>query len=210
MAREKVESIDQSLAEIKSKFETLQGERMRLERIRRIAPSLRGYSESSLRLAAMGDVVCLPAEAGKLLADTDSEVAVAKAQQDISFKLVQEGREKLNAISVNANLIRESEAIDSLAERRQQTTFHERDIGKRELEIDGLWNGVQSAVRQLGWGLTDEESLEKMLPPLPIRRAIAGLIKQHGGLEQALSAAIEAERTKRREIADNETSSTAI
>lgn len=204
MAREKVESIEQSLAEIKSKFETLERERMRLERIRRVAPSLRGYSESSLRLSAMGDVVCLPAEAAKLLGDTDSEVAVTKAQKEISFKLLQESSSKLNAISVNADLIRESEAIESLAERRQQTTFHERDIGKRELEIDGLWNGVQSAVRQLGWALTDEESLEKKLPPLPIRRTIAGLIKQYGALEQALSSAIEAERTKRREIAEND------
>lgn len=203
-ARDKVQAIMQLLAEVKTKFEALESERMRLERIRRVAPSLRAYSENSQQWAAMGEVTALPANAAKLLGDTESELAVAKAQQGISLKLADETRAKRNAIEVNVDVIRDADAIESLAERRQQTTFHERDIGKRELEIDGLWKGVQTAIRQLGWAPTDEESLEAKLPALPVRRTIAGLIKQHGGLERALTAAIEAESAKRREIADNE------
>jgi uncharacterized protein YhaN len=203
-AREKVQAIEQMLADIKVQFETLEIERMRLERIRRVSPSLRVHAENSQQLAELGEITVLPANAAKLLGDTESEVAVAKAQRDISLKLTLETRAKRNAISVNAELIRNAEAIESLAERRQQTAFHGRDIGKRELEIDGLWKSVQAAVRQLGWALTDEETLEVKLPSLPIRRTIGGLIKQHGGLEQTLMAAIETESSKRREITDNE------
>ena len=203
-ARDKVQAIEQLLAEVKTKFEALERERMRLERIRRVAPSLRAYSDNSQHFADMGEVAVLPANAAKLLGDTESELAVAKAQQDISLKLADEALTKRNAISVNVEVIRDADAIESLAERRQQTTFHERDIGKRELEIDGLWNSVQAAIRQLGWAPTDEETLEVRLPPLPVRRTISSLIKQHGGLERALAAATEAENAKRREIADNE------
>jgi DNA repair exonuclease SbcCD ATPase subunit len=203
-ARDKVQVIEQLLAEVKKKFETLESERMRLERIRRVAPSLRAYTDSSQQLADMGEVAVLPAGAAKLLGDTESELAVAKAQQDVSRRLADEAQERRNVIKVDLDTIRNADAIESLAERRQQTTFHERDIGKRELEIDGLWNVVQASIRQLGWALIEEEALEVKLPPLPIRRTIAGLIKQHGGLERVLTAAIEAENTKRREIADNE------
>ena len=202
--RDKVQAIEQSLAAVKTKFEALEGERVRLERIRRVAPSLRAYSDNSQQLAALGEVTVLPVNAAKLLGDTESDIAVAKAQQEISLKLADEARAKRNAISFNLDVIRDADAIESLAERRQQTTFHERDIGKRELEIDGLWKGVQAAIRQLGWALTNEETLEAKLPPLPVRRTIAGLIKQHGSLERALTAATEAESAKRREIADNE------
>lgn len=203
-ARDKVQAIEQSLGEVKAKFDALEGERVRLERVRRVAPSLRAYSDNSQQLAAMGEVIVLPANAAKLLGDTESDIAVAKAQQEISLKLADEARAKRNAISFNVDVIRDASAIESLAERRQQTTFHERDIGKRELEIDGLWKGVQAAIRQLGWALTNEQELEAKLPPLPVRRTIAGLIKQHGSLERALTAATEAENAKRREIADNE------
>ncbi len=203
-ARDKVQAVEQSLGEVKAKFEALESERVRLERVRRVAPSLRAYSDNSQKLAAMGEVIVLPENAAKLLGDTESDIAVAKAQQEISLKLSDEARAKRNAISFNVDVIRNSGAIESLAERRQQTNFHERDIGKRELEIDGLWKGVEAAVRQLGWAPTNEHELEAKLPPLPARRTIAGLIKQHGSLERALTAASEAESAKRREIADNE------
>lgn len=203
-ARDKVQAVEQSLAEVKAKFEALEGERVRLERIRRVAPSLRAHSENSQQLAAMGAVTVLPANAAELLGNTETDIAVAKAQQEISLKLADEARTRRNALSFNVDVIRDADAIESLAERRQQTIFHERDIGKRELEIDGLWKGVQGAIRQLGWVLTNEENLEAKLPPLPVRRTIAGLIKQHGSLERALAAATEAERAKRREIANNE------
>ena len=139
-ARDKVQAIEQLLAEVKTKFEALESERVRLERIRRVAPSLRAYTDSSQQLADMGEVAVLPADAAKLLGDTESELAVAKAQQDVSRRLADEAREKRDLIKFDLDTIRNADAIESLAERRQQTTFHERDIGKRELEIDGLWN----------------------------------------------------------------------
>ncbi|MBK8762413.1 MAG: AAA family ATPase [Sulfuritalea sp.] len=203
-ARDKVLVIEQALAEIKTKFASLEAERMQLERVRRIAPSLREHSENAQYLVDMSAVAILPENAAKLLIGAESDVAIAKAQQNVSQKLADEARVKRDAISVDSEVIQYADAILALATRRQQTTFHERDIAKRELEIEGLWNNVQSAVRQLGWPLTDEATLQEKLPPLPIRRSIASLIKQHGALEKAVTAATDAERTKRREIADNE------
>ncbi len=202
-ARDKVLEIEQLLSDIKAKFEKLEIERIHLERVRRVAPSLRSYADNTQDLADMGPVTLLPNHANKLLSDAESEVAIARAQQNLSRKLMEEAGTARTAISVDTDVIRNSEEIEALAKRRQQTTFHERDIGKRELEVESLWKNVQAAVRQLGWTLTDEESLESKLPPLPIRRTINNLIKQHGALEQALEAATDAENAKRREIVDN-------
>ena len=203
-ARDKVQEIELLLADIKEKFDRLESERMRLERIRRVAPSLHAFADNSQRLAAMGEITALPATAAKLLSDTESEVAIAKASQDTSSKLQDEALVKRGRITIDIEVLRLADAIESLAKRKQQTAFHEGDIGKRELEIDAHWKNVQAAVRQLGWTLTDEDTLAAKLPSLPTRREIGSLIKQHGALERARAAAVDAENAKRRDIRDNE------
>ncbi|MFZ4536328.1 AAA family ATPase [Propionivibrio sp.] len=200
-ARGSVEAIERELADLKQAFHTLETERTRLERIRRVALSVHAFAESSQELAALGEVPILPQDAAQSLATAETGIASAASQQRLARELADEARVALGQLAVDEAALHHAEAIISLAQRAQQTRFHERDIGRRQIEIEGHQKGLADAARQLGWPVTDDATIETRLPPLPARSAIAALIKRHGVIEQTLAAATEVEHAKKHEIA---------
>lgn len=199
-ARGNVDAIEHELADLKQTFRTLESERTRHERIRRVVLSVNSIAESSRELASLGAVAILPPHAAQLLAAAETGIAAATSQQKLTRDLSDEARTALARIAVDDDALRHAEAIVALDERAKQTRFHERDIGRRQIEVEGHWNNVVGSVRQLGWPVEDEATLEIRLPPLPLCSAIADLIKRHGAIEQTLSAAAEAVEAKRLEL----------
>ena len=199
-AREKVEAIERELADLKQTFRTLESERTRLERIRRVALPVSTFADRSRDLVALGDVPTLPQDAAHSLAAAETTISAAASELNLARVLTQEARAALGKISVDEAALSHTDAIVALGERAQQTHWHERDIGKRQIEIDGHWNSVADSVRQLGWPIADESMLDTRLPSLPLRSTIADLIKRHGVIEHALTTAADTERAKQREI----------
>lgn len=199
-ARGSVEAIEGELAALTQIFRTLETERTRLERIRRVALFVSAFAEHSREVAALGEVAILPKDASQSLAAAETEISAAASELKLTRNFSEEARTDLAKAVVDDAALRHGNEIVALAERAQQTRFHERDIGRRQIEIDGHWNNVGDAVRQLGWPVADEAMLETRLPPLPVRSNIGDLIKRHGVIEHALSTAAGAERTKQREI----------
>lgn len=199
-ARGNVDTIEHELADLNQTFRTLETERTRLERIRRVALPVSTFANLSRELAALSDVVTLPQDAAQSLATAETTIAAATSQLNLTRELAEEARTALAKMSVDEAVLRHAQAIGALEERAQQTRFHERDIGRRQIEIDGLWNNVAGSVRQLGWPVTDEAMLEIRLPPLPVRSTITDLIKRHGVIDQTLNTAADSERAKEREI----------
>jgi len=199
-ARGSVDKIERELTELKETFHTLETDRVRLERIRRVAPSVHAFTGSSHELATLGEVANLPQDATAALTLAETGIATAASQQKLARELAEEARTALERISIDEAALRNAEAIVALAERAQQTRFHDRDIGKRQIELEGHWQGVTNAVRQLGWPVADEATIETSLPPLPVRSTIANLVKRHGVIEQLLASAAESEQAKIREI----------
>ena len=199
-ARGNVDAIEHELVDLKQTFRTLESERTRHERIRRVVLSVNSIAESSRVLEALGSVKILPQNAAQLLASAETGIAAATSQQKLTRELSDEARMALARIAVDDDALRHAEAIVALDQRSQQTRFHERDIGRRQIEVEGHWNNVVGSVRQLGWPVEDEAALESRQPPLPLCSAIADLIKRHGAIEQTLSAAAEAVDAKRWEL----------
>lgn len=199
-AQGSVDAIERELANLAQTFRLLETERTRLERIRRVAPSVRAFAERSGALATLGEVAILPPDAAQSLAFAETEIAAAASQKKLTEDLAEAARISRGKISVDKAALDHAGAIAALAERAQQTRFHERDIGRRQIEVESHWNNVVDSVRQLGWPAADEGTLESRLPSLPLRNVIADLIKHSGAIELALSSSTEAERAKQREI----------
>ena len=203
-ARENVSELEKALSNVKETFRRLDAERARLERIRRVAPSLRIFADNTRAMNEMGNVVTFPNDAADLLKQTDTRVAASRIQLELSNKFLEEKRIEIAGISVSEDFLRNRDLIQALAERRQQTRFHERDIEKCTTEIGTLLANVQDCARQLGWPQQNETDLALKLPSLPVRKTLESLIKKHGAIEQSLASAVEAERVKRLDIARNE------
>jgi uncharacterized protein YhaN len=204
-ARGSVEAIERDLADLKQIFRTLETERTRLERIRRVALPVSTFAARSRDLVALGDVAILPQDSAQSIATAETTISAAASELNLARVYAEEARVALGKISVDEAALLYADAIVALGERSQQTRLHERDIGKRQIEIDGHWNNVADSVRQLGWPIADEAALEMRLPALPLRSTITELIKRNGVIEHALTTAADAERTKQREIDGIET-----
>ena len=195
-ARDELVRIEDELEKSKGRYRDLEEKRIRLERIRRVAPSLNLIREKTLELAALGEVTVLPPGAGKELADAELELAKAGQERALFAEQAQGAERQLAGVRLDERLLATEADIQALADMRQQVRNHESDIVKRQLEIDGHWQNAVSLVRQLGWPDEVEEELERRLPGLPVRSAIGTLAKRHGVLEQALSTAEQAVRDK--------------
>lgn len=199
-AQTRVDVLQLDLANITNSFRTLEAERLRLERIRRVASSVRSYHEKLQALADLGSIALLPETAAETLEKSEVEIALAETEQKMAQSLADEAREKSKAIDVDDTILGYAERINALTECAQQTRFHERDIGKLEIEINGHWQRIRDAVEQLGWSAADEAEVLALMPSVPVRSAIANLTKNHGAIEQKRMTCDDLVRTKNREL----------
>lgn len=202
-----IDSLEAELERLRLRFRALEGERVRLERIRRVAPVVGVFKDKSTALASLGAAPELPAEALKIYTDAEVASLAAESQANITRRLAAETRAALTAISIDQTTLQHALAIEDLAARVQQTRSHALDIEKRQLEVDSHWDSVIGLVRQLGWDSTAagegaplEDWLVRRLPALPVRAAINALIKRHGAIEQSVVVATAAASAKAREI----------
>lgn len=201
-----IERLEAELDGLRQTFRALEGERVRLERVRRIAPAMRAFKDKSAALATLGEAPELPADALQTYTDAEAETLAAESQAHITRRLADEARSALAAISVDETALRHAAAIEDLVARVQQTRFHALDIEKRQLEVDSHRDSVADLVRQLGWGASLPEGppieawVEQRLPPVPVRAAIKDLIKRHGAIEQSVITATATVNTRAREV----------
>ena len=184
---------------------TLQVKRNLIERIRRVRPFCTMLKDCETRLASLGDVVSLPADAAVLLGSAEREIAQA------TQLLVLRGEEAttctalLAAVELDEVILAHGAEIEALDNQRLLFSAHARDIGRRQAEIDLLWKDVCDACVQLSWAAGDEEALRKRLPSTLVRHELDRLMLERGGVEQSLRAARQAQRTKSDEVAAVET-----
>lgn len=191
-----VELLEEKIEAAQKKYRDLEEKRVRLERIRRVAPSLNTIRDQEQELEALGEVFVLPPGAGGQLADTELELAKVGQERALLDEQAAIAQQQLALVHFDHSVLAAEADIQGLADTRQLVKNHENDIVKRQLEIDGHWRNVESLIRQLGWPSDNEEQLERRLPGLPVRTAIADLIKRHAVLQQALAAADQTVRDK--------------
>ena len=187
-ARTRVEELEDRGAGLLARYRAFDAERIRLERVRRVASALRTLRERQAELGELAGVVLLPADAAKQLQDTLIALASAESNELLYSAQAKNLRSQLATLAPDDRLLRHEADIVALGGERQRLREHESDIDRRRLEIEGCWQRVQGHLRQLGWTAPSEEALAAMLPKLPARSALSSLVKGHGVLAQAAQA----------------------
>ncbi len=188
-ARDKVRDLEERRELSRGHYRDFEAERIRLERVRRVASPVSQLRERQLELQQHGEVVMLPENAAQQLADTELELAGAERDRQLYVGQAKQARERLELICLDERVLKHEVDILALADRRQQVRNHERDIERRQMEITMHWQQVEALVHQLGWPASPEGELAEKLPALPTRSEIAGLAKRFAVLEQAQQAA---------------------
>jgi len=196
----KVESLQEALSNERERHQHLQSQRNRLERIRRLAPFLMSLRENEQKLAELGEVIELPADAAATLATAERELAIARERLELRNGEVEKLTETLSTIDVDAAILERADDIDKLDNLRLQYSAYERDIANRKNEIAVHWQAVGQACTQLGWPPDSESAIVQRLPTLLVRRELRQLVRDRGGIMQALRAAEQAEKAKLSEI----------
>ena len=189
-ARTRVEALQEQCDAALARYRGLDTERMRLERVRRVAGALQQLRDYRAELMGLAGVVLLPQDAAKQLAGTTLTLASAEREQLLFAAQAEEASRQLALVQIDERVLLHEAVIAALNTTRHDVANHERDIGRRELEIEVHWAQTEALVRQLGWAAMSEQALAERLPSLPARSALARLIKQHGAVEQAQQLAV--------------------
>ena len=190
-ARNKVVELENRRDLLRTRYLEFEAERIRLERIRRVAPSVRQWRACQAELAPLAGSVLLPPDVARQLAQTEGELAGAERDRQLFAEQAAQLQERLQGIRLAPHWLNHASDIVRLSEQRQKVSNHERDIERRQLEITVLWQQVEALVREIGWLAGDEPALRSRLPALLVRSAVAGLVKRFDALDPARQSAIE-------------------
>ncbi|WP_206047105.1 YhaN family protein, partial [Noviherbaspirillum denitrificans] len=199
-ANARQQSVADELATVGELLRQLEVTRSKLERIRRVAPFLHAVRDIERQLGSLGPVADLPADAAAVLSAAERELATAGQLLELRNTEVEKAEAELARIDVDDAVLDLASDIAALEECRMRYGSHERDIARRQEEVEALLADVRKACAQLGWDYTSEDELNARLPSLLVRRELARLSQAHSGLTQALRAAEQSGQAKTQEL----------
>lgn len=204
-ANNKLESINDSLAEARALLAKFAEKRSRFERVRRTAPYLQALREYEQQLTQLGEVAELPPDAAAIVTAAERELATAEKLLELHRQDVERASQELARIEVDEAVLAFASEITALDEHRLQYAAYEHDIRAREKEIEVLRRDISDLCVQLEWPYVLDDVLAARLPTHLVRKELSRLELMHSGLSKALRAAEQAERTKRAEIDELQT-----
>ncbi|WP_321934619.1 ATP-binding protein [Paraburkholderia sp. J8-2] len=198
--KDALEAVEQAIERLRAEQRSLESQRSKLERVRRLAPYIEELSLKQSELAALGEVVELPptayADLLKAQADIAAERKVQEARQlDLASK--QASHDAIEPDRAALALAAEIDALDAL---RGECVNHPRELLVRETEIRNHLDAAFAAAAQLGWPV-EEAALRAALPGALALKTVTNLLRDHGLREQALTTAREAHGEQTRKLA---------
>ena len=153
-----------------------------------MAPALRRWQALQAELATLTDVVLLPPEAGRQWAEAERELALAGQDGALHQARAERAQQQLAQLALDETLLRHEADVLAVAERRQQTRHHLRDIERAQVELRTHWARAQALAAQLGWPAGSEAELRQRLPAVLARQGLDELARRAAVVEQACLA----------------------
>ncbi len=186
--KDALDSVSQQVTEARMRQQALETQRVRLERIRRIAPTLATLAVREAALLALGHVIELPTTAHTDLLAAQTEIAAAQTLLKEQERAVERQilmRQQLSGDDAALDMATEIESLESL---RGACINHPRDLRLRSDELVRHLEAAVAAAAQLGWP-TEELALQQALPSELALGTVNQLLRKHGALHQALNGA---------------------
>lgn len=199
-AADAVHMLSAQLQAARATYDTLAQQRFQLQRVRRVAPLLSRLALIEAQVLELGPVTLLPAHAAEQLAVAEHDMALATQSLALFETQVMELTANMAGLTPDEAMLARAPDIEALSGFRQKVSQHNADIAKREAEIRLQWLEVQESARQLSWPAEDEEATALRLPGVLVRDDLEDLLRRHGALQQAQTAADEALANRQEEI----------
>jgi chromosome segregation protein len=186
--KEALDAVSQQVTQARSRQQALETQRVRLERIRRIAPTLATLAVREAAMVALGHVIELPTTAHADLLTAQTEIAAAQTllkEQERDLERQIQLRQQLIGDDAVLAIATEIESLESL---RGACINHPRDLRLRSDELGRHLEAAVAAAAQLGWP-TEEMALQQALPSQLTLGTVTQLLRQHGALQQGLNGA---------------------
>lgn len=198
-ARRALEEVEGRVATAKETKTTLRTRRIKLERVRRLAPTVQALRAKVGQLEAQGDVLELPANASTILGTGESELSVAETMlRQCNLTVEQLTLQRDNAI-YDAEVLALKDDIEALAAFGESVRNHYTDLPVRQAEFTQQMSLARAAAAELGWP-EDETALLDRLPSPLIVREIQRLVTEHARLLETKVGAAKAVDAKQEEL----------
>ena len=177
------EEAEEAYAEVVKKIEESNAERNRLSRIRRVFRDVRRKQELDGQLAEFGDVIALPEDAAKVVAEAERRETEAATRIATLQEQLDPAEENLEGLMFDETLVQRSGDVDQLHERRIEIRGEKADLPKREAELNAAEKGLRANASELEWTETDSAALIEIVPPRTKGRVVRSLLNKRGKLK---------------------------
>lgn len=200
-ARAALEDIDVQIAAATVRKGELQVARLKLERVRRLAPKVGELKQKLAELEALGEVLELPANASETQSSGEQELSVTGTkllQCDLAVE--QLTRQRDEAV-FDAGTLALKDDIQGLAAFGDSVRNHYAGLLARQAEVDTSLELARTAAAELGWAdSVDEAAMLIKLPAQLTIREVQRLVNEHGGLLQSKTSTAESVEEKKAEL----------
>lgn len=162
-------------------------DRNRLSRIRRVCRDISRKQELDRLLEELGDVIALPKDAARLVAEAERKDAEAAARIGTLTEQLQRAEEAQEKLTYDETIIQRSADVRQACERRIEVRAEKADLPKREAELQAAEKELQGAAAELGWRDEDSAALIERIPPRPKVSVVRSLLNKKGELEGDVS-----------------------
>ena len=191
-ARDQLDEVERRIAAEADKKKTLQTKRTRLERIRRLAPTVQAMRACQKEIELLGEVLELPADAASTLQAGLSELSVASTAKSQRAEDVAHFTKLRDGIAYDQKVLDAQHHIEELTAFGQRVRDHYADLETQKGERQAFLRLARSAAHELGWSV-DDASLVDMEVPKPLDlREVQRLVVSHGKLRQSRASAQQA------------------
>lgn len=191
-ARDQLDDVERRIAAEADKKKTLQTKRTRLERIRRLAPTVQAMRACQKEIELLGEVLELPADAASTLQAGLSELSVASTAKSQRAEDVAHFTKLRDGIAYDQKVLDAQHHIEELTAFGQRVRDHYADLETQKGERQAFLRLARAAAHELGWSV-DDASLVDMEVPKPLDlREVQRLVVSHGKLRQSRASAQQA------------------
>jgi chromosome segregation protein len=186
-ARDRLDEVERYIAEATQKKLALQTQRTRLERIRRLAPTVQALRTCQKELELLGEVLELPADAAATVQAGLSNLSVASTVKSQREEDVRHFTQQRDDIALDQHVIDAQHHVDELVAWGQRVRDHYADLETQKAERQRFLLQAVAAAQELGWSVDSDSIVDFSLPkPLDLRD-VQRLVVSHGQLLQARS-----------------------
>ncbi|WP_278533344.1 ATP-binding protein [Delftia acidovorans] len=202
-ARAALDDVDARIAAASERKGALQAIRLKLERVRRLAPTVVELKQKLAELDELGDVLELPADASETHSSGERDLSLAETTLRLREGAVEKLTNQRDEAVFDANVLAARDDIQGLAAAGERVRNHYADLVTRQAEVDRSLELACAAAVELGWPESeDETALRGRLPAQLTLRELLRLVNEHSGLLQSKNSTAKSVADKKAELDD--------